>query len=259
MRWPPLKPKLVSFTLSAPWCHNRTKTLSITLHTQGDMAFLTNLAVWLAVACICQHLMVTNSQGSKKRGMKKQKEGPKDESQPKITGLSPVNSLPKANGVFKGKFTTRDKAQCTWLATGADYFMLGVTCKKGEKSFDCEYVSRPTTCPGYETNPTAYWKQIARSLKKHKKLCSDSSALVKAGMCRNAPHDAHFKLNRKHRDIVVPIPRNTVQTPYSLSEQSTPSAKSCAVQNKKRADEYCAESWSSLCAFLFSMVQNDEC
>ncbi|XP_010895518.2 fibroblast growth factor-binding protein 1 [Esox lucius] len=223
------------------------------------MTHLTNLAVLLVIACISQQLMVANCQGPKKRGMKKkEKVGPKDESQPKpsVPSTDKRNSSPNVKGVFKGKFT-KDKAQCTWVATGADAFVLGVNCKKGEKSFDCEYVARPATCPGYESNAKAYWKQISRSLKKQKKLCMDSTVLIKAGMCRNAPQDAHFKLNKKNQDIVIPLPRTTVQT--RSSSETTSRAKSCAVHNKKLAEDYCADSWSSVCAFLFSMVQNDEC
>ncbi|KAM9412872.1 fibroblast growth factor-binding protein 1-like [Salvelinus alpinus] len=223
------------------------------------MTLLTNLTVMLVIACISQQFMVANCQRSKKRGMKKKEnEGPKDGEQPKAPVQSPdkKNSSPKGN-VFKGKFSAKDKMQCTWVATGDDAFVLSVNCKKGQTSFDCEYVAKPATCPGYESNTKAYWKQIARALKKNKNLCFDSTALIKAGMCRKAPKDAHFKLNHTPRDIVT-LPRTTIQPRSSLSASSF-GAKSCAVNQKRLAEEYCAASWSSLCTFFFSMVQNDDC
>lgn len=222
------------------------------------MTLLTNLTVMLVIACISQQFMVAHCQGSKKRGMKKKEnEGPKDGEQPKPPVQSPdkKSSSPKGN-VFKGKFSAKDKTQCTWVATGDDAFVLGVNCKKGETSFDCKYVAKPATCPGYESNVKAYWKQIARALKKQKKLCLDSTALIKAGMCRKAPNDAHFKLNNTPRDVVVP--RTTIQT-HSPPYVSPSGAKSCTVDKKRLAEEYCAGSWSSLCTFFFSMVQNDDC
>ncbi|XP_029626560.1 fibroblast growth factor-binding protein 1 [Salmo trutta] len=223
------------------------------------MTLLTNLTVMLVIACISQQFMVAHCQGSKKRGMKKKEnEGPKDGEQPKPPVQSPdkKNSSPKGN-VFKGKFSAKDKMQCTWVATGDDAFVLSVNCKKGQTSFDCEYVAKPATCPGYESNTKAYWKQIARALKKNKNLCFDSTALIKAGMCRKAPKDAHFKLNSTPRDIVT-LPRTTIQPRSSLSASSF-GAKSCAVDRKRLAEEYCAASWSSLCTFFFAMVQNDDC
>ncbi|KAK6299061.1 hypothetical protein J4Q44_G00305710 [Coregonus suidteri] len=222
------------------------------------MALLTNLAVLLVIACISQQFMVAKCQGSKRSEMKKEKEGPKDREQPKPSVPSPEkkDSRPRGKGVFKGKFSAKDKTQCTWVATGDDAFVLGVNCKKGETSFDCKYVAKPATCPGYESDAKAYWKQIARALKKQKKLCLDSTALIKAGMCRKAPKDAHFKLNNTPRDVVVPM--TTIQTRSSPSA-SPSGAKSCKIDQKRLAEEYCAGSWSSLCNFLFSMVQNDDC
>ncbi|XP_038867860.1 fibroblast growth factor-binding protein 1-like [Salvelinus namaycush] len=223
------------------------------------MTLLTNLTIMLVIACISQQFMMANCQRSKKRGMKKKEnEGPKDGEQPKAPVQSPdkKNSSPKGN-VFKGKFSAKDKMQCTWVATGDNAFVLSVNCKKGQTSFDCEYVAKPATCPGYESNTKAYWKQIARALKKNKNLCFDSTALIKAGMCRKAPKDAHFKLNHTPRDIVT-LPRTTIQPRSSLSASSF-GAKSCAVNQKRLAEEYCAASWSSLCTFFFSMVQNDDC
>ncbi|XP_041698284.1 fibroblast growth factor-binding protein 1-like [Coregonus clupeaformis] len=224
------------------------------------MTLLINLTVLLVIACISQQLMVANCQGSKKRGMKKkEKEEPKDGEQPKPHVQSPEkkDSSPKGN-VFKGRFSAKGKMQCTWVATGDNDFVLSVNCKKGQTSFDCEYVAKPATCPGYGSNTKAYWKQIARALNKNKKLCFDSTALIKAGMCRKAPKDAHFKLNNTPRDIVVTLPRTTIQ-PRSSPSASSLGAKSCAVDQKRLAEEYCASSWSSLCTFFFTMVQNEDC
>ncbi|XP_021417112.2 fibroblast growth factor-binding protein 1 [Oncorhynchus mykiss] len=223
------------------------------------MALLTNLAVLLVISCISQEFMVAKCQGSKKSGMKEKEKGePIDREQPKPSVPSPANkdSSPRGKGVFKGKFSTKDQTQCTWVATGDDAFVLDVNCKKGETSFDCKYVAKPATCPGYESNAKAYWKQITRALKKQKKLCLDSTALIKAGMCRKAPKEAHFKLNNTPRDVVVP--RTTIQT-HSSPYVSPSGAKSCTVDKKRLAEEYCAGSWSSLCTFFFSMVQNDDC
>uniref|UniRef100_A0A4W5MIW3 Secreted protein n=1 Tax=Hucho hucho TaxID=62062 RepID=A0A4W5MIW3_9TELE len=92
------------------------------------MTLLTNLTVMLVIACISQQFMVANCQGSKKRS--EERKGEQRTEQPKPPGPSPDSSS-KGN-VFKGKFSSDDA------------FVLGGNCKKkGQTSFDCEYVAQP--------------------------------------------------------------------------------------------------------------------
>ncbi|KAM6999713.1 fibroblast growth factor-binding protein 1 [Tautogolabrus adspersus] len=210
------------------------------------MALLTNVAVLLVLACFSHQLMLSSCQKSQgrrgrgvDRGQNKDKTGLKVGRQPKSVSAQPI----------KGKVVTKGKLECTWAATGEDVFILGVSCKKGGRSFSCEYVSRPTLCPQYASNAKLYWKQIARALKKQKNLCQDSAALVKAGMCRGADRGANFRL----RDTQT----NTDPPP---SPQPAPGAvKSCQSENMKLAEEYCNRSWSSFCTFFFTMVQDNDC
>ncbi|KAM6953420.1 fibroblast growth factor-binding protein 1 [Aplochiton taeniatus] len=223
------------------------------------MTVLTNLAVLLILACISQHVMVVSCQRGKDRkvktGDKRKEKGQeqRENQQPKLGVQSPKKNDGKTSsrkdvGPFKGEFSSKD-THCTWVATGDDVFILGVRCKKGAKIFDCEYIAKPSVCPQYELDSKLYWKQIARALRKQKKLCHDETSLIKAGMCRKAPKDAHFKLNNTPRINVhsPPIP------PAGI--------KSCPdkVDNSKLAEEHCNGSWSSFCWFFFSMVQGDGC
>lgn len=212
----------------------------------GFMALLTNVAILLILACISHQLMLSScqkSQGRRGRGMDRRqdrtKPGLKVGRQPKSVSAQPI----------KGKMVTKDKSECTWEATGEDLFILSVSCKKRDRSFSCEYVSRPAVCPQYSSNVNLYWKQIARALKKQKNLCQDSRALVRAGMCRRAAREANFRLHnaqRKTDSPSIPLP-----TPRAV--------KSCQPDNKKRAEEYCNDSWSSVCTFFFTMVQDYDC
>uniref|UniRef100_A0A3Q3GFB2 Fibroblast growth factor binding protein 1a n=1 Tax=Labrus bergylta TaxID=56723 RepID=A0A3Q3GFB2_9LABR len=148
---------------------------------------------------------------------------------------------------------TKGELECTWAATGEDVFILGVSCKKGGKSFSCEYVSRPTLCPQFASDAKLYWKQIARALKKQKNLCQDGAALVRAGMCRRADRGAHFRLRNTQR-------KTKNDPPPPPSPQPAPGAvKSCQSDNMKLAEEYCNRSWSSVCTFFFTMVQDYDC
>ncbi|XP_054454195.1 fibroblast growth factor-binding protein 1 [Anoplopoma fimbria] len=210
------------------------------------MALLTNVAILLVLACISHQLMLSSCQKSHgrrgrgvDRGQHKVKPGPKVSRQSKAVPAQPI----------KGKIVTKDKSECTWAATGEDSFILGVTCKKGGRSFSCEYVARPSVCQQYASNVKLYWKQIARALKKQKGLCQDSGALVRAGVCRRAARDAHFRLHNAQR-----------KTPPPSSPQPAPRAvKSCQPANKKLAEEHCNDSWSSFCTFFFTMVQDYDC
>ncbi|XP_036406663.1 fibroblast growth factor-binding protein 1-like [Megalops cyprinoides] len=218
------------------------------------MAILSNIAVVLVLVCIAHQVLVTDCQrGQGKKGKndgrrsdRGNKEGP-----PKTPPDTPAdNSGQKTQGgkgVFKGKISHKDKTQCTWVATGEDTFTLGVNCKKGRDTFDCEYTARPATCPRYASGVRAYWKQIGRALKKQKALCKDPAALVKAGMCRNAPKDAHFKLNSA---LLTHL--QTTQPPPSSD------GKQCG-DGENTVQEYCSGPWSSVCTFFYSMFQTEDC
>jgi len=199
------------------------------------MMRVTNIALVLSFSCILQQFVQVNS--LRDRGRRAQTDG-------KGRGRGQRNE----NGL-KGRFSLKDGARCSWFAARErDAFVLGVTCKKGAKSFGCEYEAEPTACQQYASNAIAYWKQIARSLKKQKRLCRDSTAMVKAGMCRSAPADAHFRLKDRRPSSRVPLP-------------SPEGNNHCPdrIERLKVAEEYCSSSWSSLCTFLFLMLENDEC
>ncbi|CAJ1059102.1 fibroblast growth factor-binding protein 1 [Xyrichtys novacula] len=210
------------------------------------MALLTNVAILLVLACFSHQLMLSSchkSQGRKgkgeERGQNKDRTGLKMSRQPKSVSAQPV----------KGKVVTKDKSECTWAATGEDVLILGVSCRKEGKSFSCEYISKPSLCPQYASNVKLYWKQITRALKKQRNLCQDSAALVRAGMCRRADKEAHFRL----RDT------KTKTDPPPSAQPAPTAVKSCQSENMKLAEEYCNKSWSSVCTFLFTMVQDYDC
>ncbi|XP_048852488.1 fibroblast growth factor-binding protein 1-like [Brienomyrus brachyistius] len=220
------------------------------------MMIFNNFVLLLLVACIAQQVFVVESEkGQGRKGEGKGKGAGKKEATPEKPPAAPRGSDKgqKTRGgkeAFKGKFSTKDKKQCTWAANGEDKFTLGVTCKKGGETFNCEYTATPAKCPQYAPNVKMYWKQIARALKKQKTLCQDVNAIIKTGVCKKAPKDAHFRLNL--------APQATEIAPASVSSKGN---KTCTedVDNEKRAEEYCNGSWSSLCTFFFSMVQNGDC
>ncbi|XP_071398670.1 fibroblast growth factor-binding protein 1-like [Centroberyx affinis] len=201
------------------------------------MALLTHVTVLLLLACMSQQLVLISCQGRRGRAAGRGRErdrGQKEGRQhPKSVGPLPV----------RGELVAKDKSQCTWVATGQELLTLSVTCRNGDRRFSCEYVAKPAACPQYASNPRLYWKQIGRALKKQRKLCRDGGAAVRAGVCRKAPGDAHFRM-------AAPPP----------SPNSRPATvKACKPDNKKLAEEYCSDSWSSFCTFFFVMVQNDDC
>ncbi|TDH07372.1 hypothetical protein EPR50_G00105300 [Perca flavescens] len=210
------------------------------------MALLTNVTILLVLVCISHQLVLSSCQRSQgrrgrgvDRGQRKDRPGLRVGRQSKSDSAQPI----------KGKMVTKDKFQCTWAATGEDLFILGVTCKKGGRSFSCEYVARPAVCPQYHSNVKLYWKQIARALKKHKSLCQDSSPLVRAGVCKRSARDAHFRLHNPQRKT----------DPPSDPQPAPRAIKSCKPGNKKLAEEHCNASWSTFCTFFFTMVQDYDC
>ncbi|XP_062407407.1 fibroblast growth factor-binding protein 1 [Sardina pilchardus] len=220
------------------------------------MPVFRNLVLLVLLACIAQHV---SEAGSDKGREKKGKTDGADSSSGSRT--------PRGNdNAPKGKFTTKDKAQCTWKAEGTETSIMTITCKKGKETSGCTYTARPDTCPGYSGNTKGYWKQIARALKKQKKLCQDPSALIKAGMCKRAPQDAHFRLQDSTTNVdsakavATRKPVEARQVPTSTKRTTTVSAPACTerVDHQKLAEEKCG-SWASLCNFLFTIVQSGDC
>lgn len=210
------------------------------------MALLTNLTILLVLACFSSQLLLSScqkSQGRKgrggDRGQGRDRPGLKVGRQAKSVTAQPV----------KGKMLSKDKAECSWEARGDELFTLSLTCRKGGRSFSCDYVARPGLCPQYPSNEKLYWKQVARSLRKQRNLCQDRGAQVKAGMCRGAPGEAHFRLQEPKKTTAPPSKPQTEQKPV----------KSCQGSNRKLAQEFCSDSWSSVCTFLFTMVQDYDC
>lgn len=207
------------------------------------MALLTNISLLLVLACISHQLVLSSCQ--KTHGRRGSRGQNKDK---------PIQNLgcqPKtAPARLKGKLVTTDKSECTWSATGNDLLTLRITCQKGVSRFSCEYNARPSVCPQYSSKAELFWKQMARALKKHQSLCEDSNVPIKAGLCKRAAKDAHFRLSHVQEKTIAP-------PPPSLPKLRA--VKSCQDDNMKRAEEYCSNSWSSVCVFFFTMVQDYDC
>lgn len=209
---------------------------SFRLCSAGFMALLTHVTILLVLACISHQIVLSSCQKRGSRGQNKENPGLRVGRQPKSAPSRPI----------KGSLVTKDKSECTWVATGEDLVILSVTCKTGGSSSSCEYIARPSVCPQYASNVRLYWKQMTRALKKQQSLCEDSNVLIKAGLCRRAARDAHFKLHHVQRKT----------TPPPTPEPAPTAVKSCRAESEKRAEEYCNDSWSSVCTFMFAMVED---
>ncbi|XP_061586842.1 fibroblast growth factor-binding protein 1 [Cololabis saira] len=176
----------------------------------------------------------------------------------------------------RGKFPS-GSMQCAWSAQEVgDAVTLRVTCedaearvKGGITDLACNYVGKPQSCPGYRSDPKGFWKQAGRALKKLQgRVCRDERALVKAGMCKQAPKDAHFKLDVStsvigaQSGVLEPRPelqRPTASNPPARPASSRPTACSKPADHRRTAGEYCSSSWASVCTFFLSMLQSDDC
>ncbi|XP_066505997.1 fibroblast growth factor-binding protein 1 [Hoplias malabaricus] len=149
------------------------------------------------------------------------------------------------NVASKGRFTNEEKMQCSWEAIGDQTLILSIRCSKENQSIHCEYTANPGLCPQFQSSAAKFWKQISRSLKKQKKLCQDPKALIKASVCKNTGKESHFSL----------------KTSANTQRPQQPSEKDCRglSNGQKLAKEYCSSSWSSVCAFFFTMVENEDC
>ncbi|XP_061320961.1 fibroblast growth factor-binding protein 1 [Pezoporus flaviventris] len=175
----------------------------------------------------------------------------------------------------KGKFKTKENAECTWAVTDVNASTVRVECKHGDGEFWCEFSGDPSSCAQYAASQKSYWKQVSRSLRKQKQICQDPKTVLKSKVCRKGPRSAHLKLTRSSLlTSAGPANRNTmhhakevVQTPPAVSvteKKPEHSPEDCVedidyIDQKKVAEEYCPEGFLSLCSFFITMVQDKKC
>ncbi|KAA0722370.1 Fibroblast growth factor-binding protein 1 [Triplophysa tibetana] len=210
------------------------------------MSFGRHFALLVFLACLSQ--LIFTAESLKGAGRKEKKQDSRGD-----------NNF----AVVKGKFRTKDKAQCSWVARGEDRYTLSVTCKPGKgDEFTCKYTARPASCPGFVAEPETYWAQITRSLRKQKKLCSDPRSMLRSGMCKSAPQEAHFKLTETAHEKSPTKEKTPLREKEVTTNATTPeTTRKCAQHSdhSKSAKEKCGDSWASLCTFFFTLVQNGDC
>ncbi|KAJ7329206.1 hypothetical protein JRQ81_015380 [Phrynocephalus forsythii] len=228
-------------------------------------------------ALLCALFMFSQllqAEGERQKGRKKEKANNGKGGRPQSASNNQNGRDQKApgqKGSLKGKFITKEKFVCTWMVNEFETATLKIDCKKEEDTFSCEFFSNPSTCPQYPENKKAFWKQITRSLKKKKNMCQDSTSVVKSRLCNKGPPSAHLRLikqipeNDKQKKPVshekVPL---TPVTPVETENQPEKTASECVedidyIDQSKVAEEYCSETWLSLCKFFISMVQDKKC
>ncbi|KAK0142611.1 Fibroblast growth factor-binding protein 1 [Merluccius polli] len=248
------------------------------LFEMDTVSVRTGVACVLLLACLAQHVCL--SAGA--RGEKADRRG--------STGKAV-----RSTTAPRGKFTTKDGAlQCGWKQEEKEEeerergeVTLAVTCGNpgpaaaGVAKTTCRYTGRPASCEGYGADPAAFWKQVARALRKTgKRLCVDGRALVKAGMCRRAPKEAHFRLlatpsrsrtstnangaaattTTTTADTGADTTATTTTRGKRVRAKSTPGERCPERADKQKlGEEYCSSAWASVCSFFFTMLDGAEC
>ncbi|TKS68408.1 Fibroblast growth factor-binding protein 1 [Collichthys lucidus] len=233
------------------------------------MLLLRTFAPWLLLAFLGQQVSLSSGARNKNKGVEKT-----------VTPASgrAQRSGDKSAATVRGKFSTNDKMQCTWTARDVgDTVRLSVKCenpaarvKGGVTDMSCHYNGKPQRCPGYQSDTKDFWKQVSRAFKRMQgKVCKDDRALVKAGMCKRAPRDAHFKLDSSSSASSaqsgdpdtpkLPQPPRSTAASTLTSTSTSPTACTKRADHRKKAEEHCSDSWASLCTFFFSMLQSDDC
>ncbi|XP_066429354.1 fibroblast growth factor-binding protein 1 isoform X1 [Eleutherodactylus coqui] len=224
---------------------------------------LKTFALLTAVTLLLSQILLVEGNKQKEGKKDRQKGAGKEEKQ-----KSPTQNKEKERGSkggrasLKGKFLSKDKAECIWSVSGTETVTLNVECTKGDTKVSCAYGGNPTGCPNYAANQKSYWKQITRALKK-KNICQDQKAVLKSKECKNGPPEAHLRYLPSN----VPVPNHGSKiheqpkptTKVNITEPNKDCEKDTDVEREKLAKEYCGGSWSSLCSFFFSMVQDKSC
>ncbi|XP_072476408.1 fibroblast growth factor-binding protein 1 [Notamacropus eugenii] len=175
----------------------------------------------------------------------------------------------------RGRFSIQENVSCTWAVAEKEGVTLKVQCKGQETQFECTYTGNPSSCPLFAGNEKAYWKQIGRALRKQKNLCADPKSVLKSRVCKKGAKETHLKMvdstiqnrsqDKKGRKDPQ-IPASTVRPAAQTIQPPSPplTTQKCvedseAINQRKIAEEYCGYTWSSLCTFLLSMLQDKTC
>ncbi|NXG15091.1 FGFP1 protein, partial [Grallaria varia] len=229
----------------------------------------------LCVLMLVSQMLLANCEKQKER--RKGRQGIKDGGKPRSESNQGNKKEWKSKGGKsspRGKFETKENAECTWAVTDMNAATVHVECKHGDSKFWCEFSGDPSSCAQYAANQKSYWKQVSRSLKKQKQICQDPKSVLKSKVCRKGPQSAHLRMTISSLLTAVgPAKGNTmhhaqvVQTPApaSVSEKTLEhSPQDCVedvdyIDQKKVAEEYCPESLLSFCNFFITMVQDKRC
>ncbi|NXS58176.1 FGFP1 protein, partial [Brachypteracias leptosomus] len=230
----------------------------------------------LCMLILVSQMLLTNCERQKER--KKGKQGVEAGGKKQMESNQENEKGRKSKGGKsspKGKFKTKENAECTWAVTDMNAATVHVECKHGDSEFWCEFSGDPSTCAQYRANQKSYWKQVSRSLKKQKEICQDPKSVLKSKVCRKGPRSAHLRLTYSSLLIsagpaktdAIHHVKEVVQTPaaaFVTEKKPEHHSEDCVedidyIDQKKVAEEYCPESFLSFCNFFITMIQDKKC
>ncbi|XP_038601879.1 fibroblast growth factor-binding protein 1 [Tachyglossus aculeatus] len=231
-----------------------------------------SIALFSILLLVSQLLFV---EGEKRKERKNGREGKMEKQQAGSAGPHEKGQTSRGEKGFpKGKFSTKDKADCTWAVTQQDATStLTVECKRGNSVFGCAYAGNPSSCPQFKGNEKPYWKQISRVLRKQKGICQDPGSVLKSWLCKKGSSGAALKMvnstlsksesgsedKSEQGGLGGTIP--TARAENRAVAEGTPNCEEDEdiINQRKVVDEYCGHSWSSLCRFFLTMLQDNTC
>ncbi|XP_062430892.1 fibroblast growth factor-binding protein 1 [Rhea pennata] len=230
----------------------------------------------LCVLILVSQMLLANCERQKER--KKERKGVEKDGKSQAESNQQNEKGKKSKGGKaspKGKFKTKENAECTWAVTDISAATVHIECKNGENKFWCEFSGDPSSCSQYAANQKSYWKQVSRSLKKQKQICQDPKSVLKSKVCRKGPQTAHLKLTSS--SLLMSVGRVKGNATHHAKEGAQASASAsitkkqpeqnsqdCVedidyIDQRKVAEEYCPESLLSFCNFFITMVQDKKC
>uniref|UniRef100_A0A146ZZN6 Fibroblast growth factor binding protein 2a n=1 Tax=Fundulus heteroclitus TaxID=8078 RepID=A0A146ZZN6_FUNHE len=100
----------------------------------------------------------------------------------------------EAQSIWDDPITFKTKAadKCTMILTGqGENIKLRLSCHGSRRSYWCEYVGKPHTCPAFNKNPRHYFVQMMWTLRKQTNACQGPREL-KPHMCRKATDESRM-------------------------------------------------------------------
>ncbi|XP_071988706.1 fibroblast growth factor-binding protein 2 [Engystomops pustulosus] len=159
-------------------------------------------------------------------------------------------------------FQSKNRDACVMTVSGQEEMRVKIECKNQDKSYLCEFASKPTYCRAYNKDKRGFWNQLSKDLGKRTNPCEPQ--MFRHSLCPKAPAPSQFKQvspGNQQSDTSKPEKKPPTKKPVTKKPPSTkkpepPKPKQPEDQNPKAvkmAKEHCSWFFQTFCSYMIEI------